>query len=111
VAGDCTGAKTVARVGSRAARLRPGVGRFIGAFSLANVRHVRQVADVFGPGSTALSMGKVAERALEHDDEEVRRLTNQRLAELQPTTRVTRPSLPLQIGQSVTARRSIQPHA
>jgi hypothetical protein len=30
------------------------------------------VADVFGPASTALSMRKVAERALEHDDEEVR---------------------------------------
>jgi hypothetical protein len=36
---------------------------------LADVRRVRQVADVFGPGSTALSMRKVAERALEHDDE------------------------------------------
>jgi hypothetical protein len=31
---------------------------------------VRQVADVFGPGSTALPMRKVAERALEHNDEE-----------------------------------------
>jgi hypothetical protein len=49
---------------------------------LADVRRVRQVADVFGPGSTALSMRKVAERALEHDDEEVRRLANQLLAEL-----------------------------
>jgi hypothetical protein len=37
---------------------------------LADVRRVRQVADVFGPASTALSMRKVAERALEHDDEE-----------------------------------------
>jgi hypothetical protein len=43
---------------------------------------VRQVADVFGPGSTARSMRKVAERALDHDDEEVRRLANQLLAEL-----------------------------
>jgi len=48
---------------------------------LADVRRVRQVADVFGPASTALSMRKVAERALEHDDEEVRRLANQLLAE------------------------------
>jgi hypothetical protein len=32
---------------------------------LADVRRVRQVADVFGPGSAALSMRKVAERALE----------------------------------------------
>ena len=36
-----------------------------------------------GPASTALSMRKVAERALEHDDEEVRRLANQLLAELE----------------------------
>jgi hypothetical protein len=43
---------------------------------LADVRRVRQVADVFGPASTAFSMRKVAERALEHDDEEVRRLAN-----------------------------------
>ena len=50
---------------------------------LADVRRVRQVADVFGPGSTALSMRKVAERALEHDDEEVRRLASQLLAELE----------------------------
>jgi hypothetical protein len=50
---------------------------------LADVRRVRQVADVFGPASTALSMRNVAERAaLEHDDEEVRRLANQLLAEL-----------------------------
>jgi hypothetical protein len=49
----------------------------------ADVRRVRQVADVFGPASTALSMRKVAERALEHDDEEVRRLANQLLAELE----------------------------
>jgi hypothetical protein len=48
---------------------------------LADVRRVRQVADVFGPASTALSMRKVAERALEHDDEEVC-LANQLLAEL-----------------------------
>ena len=34
---------------------------------LADVRRVRQVANVFGPASTALSMRKVAERALEHD--------------------------------------------
>jgi hypothetical protein len=40
---------------------------------LADVRRVRQVADVFGPASTALSMRKVAKWALEHDDEEVRR--------------------------------------
>jgi len=47
------------------------------------------VADVFGPGSTPLSMRKVAERALEHDDEKVRRLANQLLAELErsPTLR------------------------
>jgi hypothetical protein len=50
---------------------------------LADVRLVRQVADVFGPASTALSMRKVAERALEHDDEEVRRLANALLAELE----------------------------
>jgi len=50
---------------------------------LADVRRVRQVADVFGPASTALSMRKVAERALEHDDDEVRRLANQLLAELE----------------------------
>jgi hypothetical protein len=40
---------------------------------------------MFGPGSTALSIRKVAERALEYDDEddeEVRRLANQLLAEL-----------------------------
>ena len=43
---------------------------------------MRRVADVFGPASTALSMRKVAERALDHDDEEVRRLANQLLAEL-----------------------------
>ena len=49
---------------------------------LADVRRVRQVADVFGPGSTALSMRKVAECALEHDDEEVRRVANQLLGEL-----------------------------
>jgi hypothetical protein len=49
---------------------------------LADVRRLRQVADVSGPGSTALSMRKVAQRALEHDDEEVRRLANQLLAEL-----------------------------
>jgi hypothetical protein len=48
---------------------------------LADVRRVRQVADVFGPASTARSMRKVAERALEHDDEEVRRLANHLLAE------------------------------
>jgi hypothetical protein len=50
---------------------------------LADVRRVRQVADVFAPGSTARSMWKVAERALEHDDEEVRRLASQLLAELE----------------------------
>ena len=38
---------------------------------LVDLRRVRQVADVFGPASAALSMRKVAERALEHDDEEV----------------------------------------
>jgi hypothetical protein len=59
---------------------------------LADVRRVRQAADVFGPGSTALSMRKVAERALEHDDEEVRRLANALLAELErsPALRRTR---------------------
>jgi hypothetical protein len=36
---------------------------------LADVRRVRQVADVFEPASTARSMRKVSERALEHDDE------------------------------------------
>jgi hypothetical protein len=46
---------------------------------LADVRRVRHVADVFGPGSTARSMRKVADRALEHDDEDVRRLANQLL--------------------------------
>jgi hypothetical protein len=48
----------------------------------ADVRRVRQVPDVFGPASTALSMRKVAERALERDDDEVRGLANQLLAEL-----------------------------
>jgi hypothetical protein len=59
---------------------------------LADVRRVRQVADVFGPASTALSMRKVAERALAHDDEEVRRLANALLAELErsPAVRRTR---------------------
>jgi hypothetical protein len=50
---------------------------------LADIRRVREVADVFGPGSIALSMRQVAERALEHDDEEVRRLANALLAELE----------------------------
>ena len=50
---------------------------------LAEIRRVRQVADVFGPASSALSMRKVAVRALEHNDEEVRRLANQLLAELE----------------------------
>ena len=54
----------------------------VAADLLADVRRVRQVADVFGPGSAAPSMRKIAERALEHDDEEVRRLANQLLAEL-----------------------------
>jgi hypothetical protein len=56
---------------------------------LADIRRVRQAADVFGPASTALSMRKIAERALEHDDQEVRRLANQLLAELErsPTLR------------------------
>jgi hypothetical protein len=49
---------------------------------LADVRRVRQVADVFGPGSTARSMRKVAERALEHPNEEVRAVAGQLLAEL-----------------------------
>jgi hypothetical protein len=49
---------------------------------LADVRRVRQVADVFGPGSTARSMRKVAERALEHPDHEVRAVAGQLLAEL-----------------------------
>jgi hypothetical protein len=44
---------------------------------------VRQVADLFGPASTALSMRKVTERALEYDDEEVRRPANQLLADLE----------------------------
>ena len=52
--------------------LRAGRIRHV-ADRLADVRRVRQVADVFGPASTALCMRKVAERALEHDDEEVRR--------------------------------------
>ena len=51
---------------------------------------LRQVADVFAPGSTALSMRKVAERALEHDDEEVRRLANQLLAELERSSALRR---------------------
>jgi hypothetical protein len=49
---------------------------------LPDVRGLRQVADAFGPGSAARSPRKGAERALEHDDEEVRRLANQLLAEL-----------------------------
>jgi len=65
--------------------------RFV-ADLLADVRTVRQVADVFGPASTALSMRKVAERALEHDDEDVRRLANQLLVEVEwsPALRRTR---------------------
>jgi hypothetical protein len=50
---------------------------------LADVRRAREVTDVFGPASTALSMRKVAERALEHDDEVVRRVANELLAELE----------------------------
>ena len=50
---------------------------------LADVRRVRQVADVFGPASTALSMRKVAERALEHDDTEIRALAGRLLVELE----------------------------
>jgi hypothetical protein len=57
---------------------------------LADVRRVRQVADVFGPGSTAQSMRKVAERALEHDDEEVRALASRLLAELERAPAVRR---------------------
>jgi hypothetical protein len=38
---------------------------------LVVVRRVRQVVDVFGPASTALSMRKVTARALERDDEEI----------------------------------------
>jgi hypothetical protein len=50
---------------------------------LADVRRVRQVADVFGPGSTARSMRKVAERALDHpNEEEVRAVAGRLLAEL-----------------------------
>jgi hypothetical protein len=49
---------------------------------LADVRRVREVADVFGSASTALSIWKRAERALEHD-EEVRRVANQLDAELE----------------------------
>jgi hypothetical protein len=54
---------------------------------------VRQVADVFGPGSAALSMRKVAERALDHDDEEVRRRANQLIAELERNPAFASPSL------------------
>jgi hypothetical protein len=50
---------------------------------LADVRRVKQVADVFGPGSTALSMWKVAERALGHHDPQVRAVAGQLLAELE----------------------------
>jgi hypothetical protein len=47
-----------------------------------DLRRVRQVTDVFGVPSTAPSVRKVALRALEHDDEEVRRLASRLLAEL-----------------------------
>ena len=42
-----------------------------------------QVADVFRPGSTALSMRKVAERALEHDDPEARAVAGHLLRSLE----------------------------
>jgi hypothetical protein len=48
---------------------------------LAEVRRVRQVAEVFGSASTALD-AQGRERPREHDDEEVRRLAVQLLAEL-----------------------------
>ena len=50
---------------------------------LADVRRVQQVGDVFGPASTALSTRKVAERALEYDDAEVRSVAQALLAELE----------------------------
>jgi hypothetical protein len=46
-----------------------------------DLRWVRQVADVFGVPSTALSVRKVALRAPEHDDEDGRALAGQLLAE------------------------------
>jgi hypothetical protein len=49
---------------------------------LTDLRRIKQVAEVFGPGATAKSVRAVAERALDHDDEEVRILAGRLLAEL-----------------------------
>src|SRR5436190_9935247 len=57
------------------------LARFVRSGSARRRSQVRQVAQVIGPASTALSMPKVARRALEHDDEEARRLGNALLAE------------------------------
>lgn len=51
---------------------------------------MRQVADVFGVPSTAKSVRAVAQRALEHDDEEVRVLAQRLLAELERAPAVRR---------------------
>jgi hypothetical protein len=55
-----------------------------------HLRRVRQVADVFGVPSTAQSVRAVAQRALEHDDEEVRVLAGRLLAELERAPGVRR---------------------
>jgi hypothetical protein len=56
-----------------------------------DLRRVRQAADVFGPGSTTHSIRAVAQRALEHDDEEeVRAVASRLLAELDWSTVQTR---------------------
>jgi hypothetical protein len=49
---------------------------------LTDVRSVRRVADVLGPASTARSMREVAQRALDHDDPEVRKHAARLLAEM-----------------------------
>jgi hypothetical protein len=49
---------------------------------LTDVRNVRCVADVLGPTTTARSMREVAQRALAHDDPEVRKHASRLLAEM-----------------------------
>jgi hypothetical protein len=49
---------------------------------LTDVRNVRRTAHAFGSAATARSMREVAERALVHDDPEVRELASRLLREL-----------------------------
>jgi len=50
---------------------------------LSDVQMARRTASVFGVRSTENSLRAVAQRALEVDDEQVRRLANALLAELE----------------------------